>query len=399
MSPLARTLAGFVAALTLVLATATSACLWDTDTLWQERQEFPGTLELIVGKFPRHTEEFYEWRVSDRGGKLRLHELGEAPLSDEERAAAYDDLAVALDKLGRREEALQTLDDKVADVGDLGAYETAANRGTILIHAGRYEDGLKEIDRALELNPDAHFGRERIQKYLVEYLVQKRAEAESISMPLVPEPAARRRGEDFAAFLQERGVSLTEGRKGVEGMMRFGDYRSAVLLEALGDLLYASGEPHGGDGTAQPKLLAGRAYLAAARSEPEAEDAYRSLAAMALQMQQVDGEQVSVDQIAEALDREFEETEDWFEKVREDEQLWIEASPNPEERFKQKYGIATLRVGDLGGKPSHIQEQWSADARHWKKDAIIGVGGAFTIAGVWALIVWRRRQPNGWETE
>ncbi|NNJ25206.1 hypothetical protein [Alienimonas chondri] len=389
-----RPLAAVAAVSALLLTPAASACLWDTDTLWQERQEFPGTLELIVGKFPRHTDAFYEHRISTRGAALRLHALGERAMSAEDRAAAYDDLAVALDKLGRRDEALATLDKKVADVGELGEYETAANRGTILIHAGRFEEGLGEIDRALAINPDAHFGRERIQKLLVEYMLEKKSDAEAMPAPLAPIGPNR---EGFAKFLQERKVSLKDGRKGVEGMMRFGDYRSPALLEALGDLLMAPQVTSEFPDPAAARLLASRAYLAAGRSAPEAADAFHELAATALQMQQIDGQDVETKQVAEALEREFAETDEWFEKVREDEALWIEKSPDPDARFQEKYGVAILKVGDTSGRPSHIQDQWSADARHWPLDAAIGVGGLLTLAGIWALIAWRRRSPSGWE--
>ena len=42
------------------------ACLWDHDTLLVERGRFPQTLELITGKFLRHSTEFYRWRIADR---------------------------------------------------------------------------------------------------------------------------------------------------------------------------------------------------------------------------------------------------------------------------------------------------------------------------------------------
>ena len=97
----ARRPAGLVAVALLTLAPAASACLWDTDTLWQERRDMPGVLELIVGKFPRHTDAFYEWRVKDRRSRLALHDSGVEELGADARAGLYDDLAVALDKLGR----------------------------------------------------------------------------------------------------------------------------------------------------------------------------------------------------------------------------------------------------------------------------------------------------------
>src|SRR5687768_12330427 len=60
--------AAFVAGLLVPLAAA--ACLWDSDTIKMERSRFPGTLELITGKFLRHSPEFYEWRIRDRLKRL-----------------------------------------------------------------------------------------------------------------------------------------------------------------------------------------------------------------------------------------------------------------------------------------------------------------------------------------
>ena len=75
------------------MPTLVSACLWDHDTLRQERQRFPDTLELITGKILRHSPEFYEWRIKDR-----LYKLEADPMN----LAYYDDLAVAYEKTGDR---------------------------------------------------------------------------------------------------------------------------------------------------------------------------------------------------------------------------------------------------------------------------------------------------------
>ena len=387
----ARRPAGFVplALALLCVAPAAPAGPRDVDALARERRAYPGTLETIVGKFARHTDAFYEWRAADRRSQLRLHRAGELDLTDERRAAAYDDLATALDKLGRREEALDVLDEKAAELPGVGLYETAANRGTILVHLGRYEDGLAEIERASELNPDARSGRERIQELLIEYLIERRGGAAAAPAPLDPDArAADPGGAGFAGFLKGRGVSADEGREGVAGMLRSGDFRSPALLEALGDLLLA-------DGAA--RRLAARAYLAAGRSAPDAAPAYRELAAAALSTQREDAEGVTVERVSAALDREFAETAVWFAKLAKDEALWIASSPDPEARFREKYGPAVLTVGDLNGRPAKIQEQWSADARHWPLDAAVGVGGALTLAAIWALIAWRKRSPTGWD--
>ena len=112
---------------------------------------------------------------------------------------AHDDLAVALDRLGRPDEGLAVLADKLARLErtwpepptarpDAGApdpprrawYRTYANRGTLRIHralprlmAGdpdaraAVEQGLGDIRRSIAINPAAHFGRERWQAWLV----------------------------------------------------------------------------------------------------------------------------------------------------------------------------------------------------------------------------------------
>ena len=86
---------------TLLLATAAWACLWDSDTLQMERLRFPGVLEIITGKFVRHIQAYYEWRITDR-----LKKLESAP----DDPALIDDLAVAYDKLGRPEEGIVLLE-------------------------------------------------------------------------------------------------------------------------------------------------------------------------------------------------------------------------------------------------------------------------------------------------
>src|SRR5262249_39244711 len=144
-----------------------------------------------------------------------------------------------------------------------GLYETEANLGTFFIHAGRSEEGLPHIDRALALNPDAHFGREKYQKLLVEYVLEQR-QGTTTRLPLAQE---ERPGGGFAELLLKKhgtGKRLSEPErqaaiKGVLGMMRFGDHESPVLLEALGDLLCA----HLYDAREDAKQLAARAYLKA----------------------------------------------------------------------------------------------------------------------------------------
>src|SRR6478736_5201532 len=147
--------------LTLGSATASLACLWDSDTLQMERLRFPGVLEIITGKFVRHSKAYYEWRIGDRKKKL------EAQPND---PALIDDLAVAYAKLGRPAEGIPLLEEVLKEHPN--RYETLSNLGTLLFFAGRLDDSKTYIRRALEINPDAHFGREKYQLLLTEYLQQ-----------------------------------------------------------------------------------------------------------------------------------------------------------------------------------------------------------------------------------
>ena len=112
-----------------------------------ERQQFPKAQELIVGHFVRHSSTYYKWRISDRNAK----ELAKRTPAD------FDDLAVAYDKLGQHDKAIETILAKIKRWPDIHRYESEANLGSFLIHSGRFEEGLGHIDKAIEINPDAHF--------------------------------------------------------------------------------------------------------------------------------------------------------------------------------------------------------------------------------------------------
>src|SRR5436190_24313012 len=100
----------------IACASTALACLWDSDTLQMERSRFPGALEIITGKFVRHSRAYYEWRIGDRKKKL------EARPDD---PALLDDLAVAYAKLGRPEEGIALLEPTLKTRPD--RYETLSN--------------------------------------------------------------------------------------------------------------------------------------------------------------------------------------------------------------------------------------------------------------------------------
>ena len=413
---------GLTAALTVGGSLPARGCLWDIDTLQMERSRFPEALELIAGKFLRHSAAFYEWRVGDRKARLAAQAAGTKTLSEEQRATAYDDLAVSLDKLGQHEAAIATIREKAAALPKTGRYETHANLGTFLIHAGRFQDGLPELKQAIAINPDAHFGRERYQILLVEYLLEQRGDAATLNLPLAGEArsGAIGYGEGVPPFthwlLVRQGLMKPTGQvpdpaaaeaeiaratKGVLGMMRFGDYTSPVLLEALGDLLL-TGSNVGSREMGQ--RLAARAYLRAAQgtNSPTAQQAYQSLAERTLATQradgrsgeQADGSRLELATLENQLDREVQEANDWFATVADDEQFWIARSPEPEARYWEKYGTADIRIG-YDRLPS---AKFSAKGLSWLLRFALAGSLVAVVVTVVGLTLWRRQQPNGYDT-
>ncbi|MCG9894587.1 MAG: hypothetical protein MH204_03815 [Fimbriimonadaceae bacterium] len=162
-------LVGLVAAVCL-------ACIWDVDT---ERQEeyFRGygsaVQDAMTGHFLRFPPEYYRSRISvlEARPNLSLNEI--------------DDLAVAHDRLGESETAIKIIRQKAHLEGQENhdAYRYHANLGTFLAHAwlkkpDRFQNldllkqGKSHIDRAIEINPGAHFGREFAQRDLMAWVIQ-----------------------------------------------------------------------------------------------------------------------------------------------------------------------------------------------------------------------------------
>ena len=295
-------------------------CLWDYDTIEMERQRFPSALELITGKFLRHTEPYYRWRIADRTKRL------EQSPND---LALYDDIAVAWDKLGDHEEAITVIQRKMEREQGEG-YESHANLGTFLIHAGRFEEGLVHIRKAIEINPNAHFGREIIQQLLVEYLLGRAGGMQEL-------PLEREVGEGFPQFVRQRAIEPQAAVKGILGMMRFGNHRSPILLEALGHLLVGDLHPK-----VDAKRLATRAFLKAAQetADPVAKEKYRRLAQMALSTQTPapgESKQLGLASIEKALEQEVADARQWFARLTNRERGWIDAGVDVDEEFAKVY--------------------------------------------------------------
>jgi tetratricopeptide (TPR) repeat protein len=227
-----------------LVGAAMAPCIWDSDTLDTELRGLPDALDLVVGKWHRHGEAYYRQRVTQLAEKDPLT-LGEC-----------DDLAVAYERLGERDQAVAVMARKAAllDAADdeEHRYRYHANLGTFHAHAGRYDEALVELRAAVARNPDAHFGRERYQIELIEFVAaakedpalwqrfsflrhagyQVRAFIGAEGLRYRPD-RSRDWGDDWRG---ERALDWDEAYKAVAGMLRFGGLEGPELYRSLAEL-------------------------------------------------------------------------------------------------------------------------------------------------------------------
>ncbi len=147
--------------------------------------------DVIHERFPRHGAAYYTER-NRRVRETLQSMLSAKSLADPARQMYFDlldDLGVGLEAIGLRKEATQVMRDKLEQQHVLGfegrsLYTTYANLGTFLIHDNfgparqgdlearhRLREGLKYIRLSIDVNPEAHFGREVWQANAVEYML------------------------------------------------------------------------------------------------------------------------------------------------------------------------------------------------------------------------------------
>ncbi|PQO39231.1 hypothetical protein C5Y96_05070 [Blastopirellula marina] len=316
-----------------------------------------------MGDFVRHSDAYYRWRIENRLAK---------PV-DERTPMDYDDIAVAYDKLGQQDKAIETIYEKIRRFSSESVYESEANLGTFLIHAGHLEEGLVHIDKAIEINSDAHFGREIYQKLLVEYLLQQRA-AGNQGLPLATDDK-----QNFATFLAEhldwsvtsRPEETQKAITGILGMMRFGHYDSPILLEALGDLLMTQGR--------DANMLAAQAYLRAtilASDQEGAAAAYYAKAEKAMELQH----NTTLQKLQKDLSVAVKQADKKFAQIEADEIAWSAADEDLDQKFASKYYeqplLRTATLGIVGFS------QWLANYA-WMFGII-----AVILVCIWGLYRW-----------
>lgn len=222
---------GFVIAVSAMLSGELCGCLWDRDTLAQEAKSKHYILEVTSGRFERFPDLYYE---------MRLKRVAEAIESTPEKLDLYDDAGVAADRLHRGDEAIQWMATKkeFLDESDTAdeehLYRYHANLGTFLFHDWMRKGATKEtieqalsgrdhITQAIKINPDAHFGREKVQLKAMNWVI------------------GVKNGQIDRPFLEEARYDSIH-TEGLAGLIRLGDaWRSPDIFYALSQsLLYSN---------------------------------------------------------------------------------------------------------------------------------------------------------------
>ncbi len=261
------------------------ACIWDSDTLAAEIKGVPDVVDVIVGRFERQPAKYYEMRL-ERVTKL-LEE-------DPKNLAAYDDAGAACDRLGRGDEAIAWMEKKKAVLEEMDSsnptvvehrYRYLANVGTFWVHrwfsrgADRTQldevrTGRDFIAQAIELNPDAHFGREKYQLMAIDLILEEPAEPTEDSTDRTKELPLLLKGVDPGDVyhaVKDNGSLAANGMadavRGLSGLIALGNaWESVDVYHALSYALQA-------EGRSQP------AFLATQRAIELAEQGRESIAA------------------------------------------------------------------------------------------------------------------------
>lgn len=234
-----------VALVAALLAAVAAPCYNDSDTNLTELRDNLDITYAIAGRFTIYPPEYYKRRIEIQSDNLK---------KNPNDLTAYDNLAVAYDRLGRHDEAIATIrkerqliesgkvtpltdvkDELVPDAPPVDhRYTVEANEGTFLIHRWISNGGNsdlsnaieaeKHIAKAIEINPDAHFGREFAQLYCIRAILKGAKEGDW----------KRNFTENLITIADRDKVDHKALRKGIAGMMVLGNaWNSPVMLKAI----------------------------------------------------------------------------------------------------------------------------------------------------------------------
>lgn len=239
------------------------ACIWDGDTLADEKNGRPAMAEAILGKAPNLGDPI---KLRQRIAELKAKPRDKDP-------AWWNNLAGAHIRLGEPKHAVALLQTNVTRFpNDYGIH---ANLGTAYHLLGRYKEAEKEIARDLQINPEAHFGLEKYHLALLQYL-NRNADyqfrhvfidefSESFLMPIVPHAVPPQKGlagkkaAADAKALARLQKEWSSSRKSPSGKINGDDF---MLLAEMVKLDQAPGYRSEWNLAANTNLQAGVTYMA-----------------------------------------------------------------------------------------------------------------------------------------
>lgn len=210
------------------------ACAWDYDTVPEELKGVPDVVDAVVGRLAVNPSLYYRVRL-----ERVVKEMKEHP----ENLDLYDNAGVAADKLGDTDGAIDWMTKKFEQIktSTLASeilkdhqYRYHANLGTFYAHKWAKQSersdftllkkGIAELETAVKINPDAHFGREIVQiQFLKLFLIKGEDEDDSGYL----------RESAWRDFIDRTGEEKV--RKGLIGIMLLGSgIESPDVIFALG---------------------------------------------------------------------------------------------------------------------------------------------------------------------
>lgn len=240
-------------------------CAWNDEVWLAEAKTLPCFADVVFNDYPRHTARFHG---------LRLRAANIALSADPHSLWALDMAGVAQIHLRKLADAEKTLLHRL-EVAP-GAYATHANLGTLYTFTGQFELALANIDAAMKLEPQAHFGREKYHRAFVVFLATlakepgKHETENFLGVPVTDEDRQKGSLERFDSVMTPRGFGR-EAFDAIDAMITvYGANDNPHLFAAAGDLLALYGK----------HALATAAYMRALKLKhpaPKAIDAAKTL--------------------------------------------------------------------------------------------------------------------------
>jgi tetratricopeptide (TPR) repeat protein len=222
-----------ILAFLLLLILPAHACLWDRDTLQEEAKGKLDTVRALTGWFDRYPSRYYE---------MRLERVTAELASNPSDLNLYDDVGVACSRLGHHDEAIAWMAKKKTQLDQLpeagpadDRYRYLSNLGTFHLirwittpEQDRYRDladlRISEdlVAKAIALNPDAHFGREKYQLILIQWLLDPNLETKFSDNANFLRIDTRHNNGRNSVGIPGTDILFADATKGITGLIQLG---------------------------------------------------------------------------------------------------------------------------------------------------------------------------------